>query len=255
MKISSKAVEEIIRKGGMFVAKKNYTRETFKSREDWLNARGLGGSSASVILGDSPYETRLELLQKIILPKEEQSEDKTNEEAKQHGNIAEPALRVLFKANHPEYKVLPPKAFEMYRRKDKPYLTATLDGQLYNALKEKGFIECKTRQVRRRSDLEEWFDGNGKPTILPQRYFDQVIHYFNVLNDMKFCWLVVEFQFYTFDGEEEKYDHSEIYFYYIERNKVEDSIKALDYYETDFWENDVMGKRIPKIMVELPKLN
>ena len=236
--------------------KKNYTRETFKSREDWLNARGLGGSSASVILGDSPYENRLELLEKIVLPKEEQVEDKSNEEAKQHGNIAEPALRTLFKANHPNYKVIPPRAFEMYRRKDKPYLTATLDGQLINEFKEKGFIECKTRQVRRREDLEEWFDANRKPTILPQRYFDQVIHYFNVLNDRMFAWLVVEFQFFSFnDNEEYTYDHSEVYFYYIRREKVLDSILALDYYETEFWENDVMKKRLPKISLELPNLN
>ena len=76
--------------------KKNYTRETFKTREDWLNARGLGGSSASAIVGDSPYETRIELLEKIVLPKQEEVEDRTNEEAKQHGNIVEPALRTLF---------------------------------------------------------------------------------------------------------------------------------------------------------------
>ena len=235
--------------------RKNYTRETFKTREEWLNSRGLGGSSASSILGDSPYENRLELLEKIVMPKEEQIEDKSNEEAKQHGNIAEPALRTLFKANHPNYKVLAPKAHEMYRRKDKPYLTATLDGKLFDENNRKGFIECKTRQIRRKADLEEWFDENKKPTILPQRYFDQVIHYFNVLNDMDYCWLVVEFQFYNFDGEKETYDHSEIYFYYIEREKVADSIRAIDYIETDFWENEVMAKRLPKIEVELPILN
>lgn len=236
---------------------KNYTRETFKTQEDWLNHRGLGGSSASAILGDSPYENRIELLQKIVLPKEEQVEDKTNEEAKQHGNIAEPALRTLFKANHPNYKVLAPKGREMYRRKDKPYLTATLDGKLFDTANKnrKGFIECKTRQIRRRSDLEEWFDANKKPTILPQRYFDQVIHYFNVLNDMMYCWLIVEFQFFNYDNEEATYDHSEIYCYYIEREKVEESILALDYIETDFWENEVMARRLPQAIIELPKLN
>ena len=237
------------------MSKKNYTRETFKTREEWLNARGLGGSSSSVILGDSPYENRIELLQKILMQREELVEDKTNEEAKQHGNIVEPALRTIFKANHPNYRVLPPKAHEMYRRKDKPYLTATLDGQLYDELGRKGFIECKSRQIRRKSDLEEWLDHNGKPTILPQRYFDQDIHYFNVLNDMEFCWLVVELQFFTFDGEKEELDHCEIYFYYIERSKVEDSIKALDYIETDFWENEVMARRLPKLSIELPTLN
>ena len=236
------------------MGRKNYTRETFKTREEWLNARGLGGSSASAILGDSPYETRTELLEKIVLPKEEKIEDKTNEEAKQHGNIAEPALRTIFKANHPEDKVLPPKANEMYRRKDKPYLTATLDGKLINLANKKGFIECKTRQVRRKSDLEEWLDADGKPTILPQRYFDQVIHYFNVLNDMDYCWVVVELQFYSFNGEKEELDHCEIYFYYIEREKVANSIKALDYIETDFWENEVEAKRLPNIIIELPNI-
>ena len=234
--------------------KKNYKRETFRTREEWLNARGLGGSSASVILGDSPYCTRLELLEKIVCPREEQNEDKSNEEAKQHGNIAEPALRTIFKANHPEYRVLPPKAHEMYRRIDKSYLTATLDGQLYDKANRKGFIECKTRQIRRKSDLDEWLDSNGKPTILPQRYFDQDIHYFNVLNDMEYCWLVVELQFFNFDGEKEELDHCEIYFYYIERSKVQDSIEALDYIETDFWENEVLARRFPKVVVELPEI-
>ena len=234
--------------------KKNYKRETFKSREEWLKHRGLGGSSASVILGDSPYQTRIGLLEQIVLPKEEQIEDKSNEEAKQHGNIVEPALRTIFKANHPEYRVLPPKAFEMYRRIDKPYLTATLDGQLYDKDNRKGFIECKSRQIRRKSDLEEWLDSKGKPTILPQRYFDQDIHYFNVLNDMEYCWLVVELQFFNFDSDKEELDHCEVWFYYIERSKVEDSIKALDYIETQFWENEVQAKRLPKLVIDLPTI-
>ena len=48
--------------------KKNYKKETFKSKEDWLNNRGLGGTSASAITGSSPYKNILELYSDIMCP-------------------------------------------------------------------------------------------------------------------------------------------------------------------------------------------
>ena len=40
---------------------KNYTKEKFKTKSEWLNNRGLGGSGASALLNANPYQSALDI--------------------------------------------------------------------------------------------------------------------------------------------------------------------------------------------------
>ena len=43
-----------------------YTTEIYDTEEQWLQNRGLGGSSASAILDSNPYMTKIELWKAIL---------------------------------------------------------------------------------------------------------------------------------------------------------------------------------------------
>ena len=218
----------------------NYTIETFKSREEWLNARGLGGSSASAILGKNPHMSALELYKAIVMPNKHKIE-KPNENMA-YGIKCEPIIRRLYAIDFKDkYIVKKPRNFQMYRRKDKPYMTATLDSDLVERkTKRLGIHEIKTHDIRNRKDEEEWRDH------LPDNYFIQVLHYFLVRNDAQFAEVTAKLNFYDFfDPDGKKLIKTETRYYHIER---EDVVKQLDYLEskeTDFWENNVMKKIMP----------
>ena len=110
--------------------KKLYTKETYskKDKGEWLNHRGLGGTSASAITGNSPYKNILELYADIMCPSK--SEVESTNESMTYGILCEPIIRKLFAIDFKKYKVHTPKGIEMYRRIDKPYMTATLESTL-----------------------------------------------------------------------------------------------------------------------------
>ena len=166
-------------------------------------------------------------------------------ESQSFGIKSEPLIRRTFAVNFPEYKVRNPRGYEMYRRIDKPYLTATLDGLLVEKeTNRKGILEIKTCDIRRKADLEEWANQ------IPQKYFDQIIHYLMVMNDCEYVRLVAQLKFYDWDApQENKIAKLETRFFYIERSEVEESIKNLEIVETHFWEYNVQGKHIPNVKI------
>lgn len=184
--------------------------------------------------------SKLELYKSIVMPSGKKKINHTTE-SQSFGIKSEPLIRKTFAVNFPRYKVYSPKGYEMYRRKDKPYLTATLDGRLVEIeTKRKGILEIKTCEIRSRKDLEEW---DGK---IPQKYFDQTSHYLVVLNDCEFVILVAQLRFYDWDAPQEtQIKKLETRFYYIERKDIEESLANLEMVETHFWEYNVLGKHIP----------
>ena len=224
------------------VMEPNYTIETFKSRDEWLKARGLGGSSASAILGKNPHMSILELYKAIVMPNKKRLEKQNENMA--YGVKCEPIIRRLFAIDFKDkYTVKAPRNFQMYRRKDKPYMTATLDSDLIEkGTKRLGIHEIKTHDIRSRKDEEEWKDH------LPDEYFIQVLHYFLVRNDAEFAKVTAKLNFYDyFDPEGKKLLRSEIRNYHIEREDIAKQLVYLEDKETDFWENYVMKKRMPTI--------
>ena len=76
-----------------------------KTREEWLSKRniGIGASESAAILGLSPWKTANDLwLEKTgnRMPK-----DLSDDPYIQKGVRLEPALRELFRAVHPEFKI------------------------------------------------------------------------------------------------------------------------------------------------------
>ena len=225
--------------------KKLYKKETFKSEQDWLDARAFGGSSASAILGKNPYMSKLELYKAIINPKSKKVA-KTNENMA-YGTKCESLIRKEFILDFQDiYKVHSPKAHEMYRRVDKPYLTATLDGILVNKKTgEKGILEIKTHDIKNKADAMSWREK------LPENYYIQVMHYLMVMNDYKFVVLVAKLRYFDYFNEGgKKLLKSETIYHYIDRKEVNDQILTLEKAETDFWENNVKKKIIPAIKIE-----
>ena len=221
-----------------------YTRETYKSKEEWLKSRGLGGSSASAILGKNPNMTIIELYKAIVMPRGNKIEQ-TNE-SMTYGTKCEPLIRKLFAYDFKEkYRVHTPSNFEMYRRTDKPYMTATLDGVITEKkTHRKGILEIKTHDVRNKKDLQEWKDH------IPDNYYIQVLHYLLVMTDFEFAVLTAKLKYYDFFSEEgKKLLKTEIVYYYIDRNdeRIKNELAFLEKKETEFWENNVLKKKIPTL--------
>ncbi len=231
---------------------KKYNREIYKTREEWLAARALGGSSASAILNKNPYMTRLELLAAVISKIRNHEEisnnrhDDATNEILQYGVQSEPLIRKEFALDFKhEYIVRSPKKFEMYRSIDKKYLTATVDGLLIDKkTKELGILEIKTHDVRGRSDLENWTNH------LPENYYIQLLHYLLVINDASFAILAAKLRFYDFKNEERQLERTETRYFYVKRSEVVNDIAFLEKAETEFMEVYVQQEKIPNIYLE-----
>lgn len=141
-----------------------------KDREEWLSKRihSIGASEVAAAVGLSPFKTPLELWQEKTgrkVPK-----DLSNNAAVQFGTRAEEYLRGLYLAEHPiltgEYH-----PFDILYQTDVPYLTCTLDCELFNTTTgEKGILEIKTAETSKKKQLEQW---DGK---IPDYYYAQILH-------------------------------------------------------------------------------
>ena len=221
----------------------NFIREVYKRKSEWKGNRGIGGSSASAILNANPYMSLLDLYWLLVSPYKETPDNQND--ATIYGTKCEPLIRKQFELDFPEYKVHCPYYFEMYRRKDKPFMTATLDGLLIHILtNRKGILEIKTHDIRNKEDEENW---NGK---MPQNYFIQCLHYLVVRQDCDFVILCAKlryFDYYHIDGK--KLLYQKIVCYRIERSEVQDQIDYLELKETEFWYNYVVPHKIPNIYI------
>lgn len=224
---------------------KLYSKETFKTREEWLENRAIGGSSASAIVGFNPWMNALELYNSIVNLK-----DKTKDfqnDSMVYGTESEPLIRKQFALDFPNYKVHSPKNNEMYRRTDKPYLSATLDGILVEKdTKRKGILEIKTHDIRNSLDDNYWKNS------IPKNYFIQIIHYLVVMTDFEFVDLVAKLRFFDYFSENgKKLSKTEFRYYHIEKNdeEIKKWCEFLEKKETEFFENNIKNKIPP--MVEI----
>lgn len=220
-----------------------YKREIFKTKEEWLAARGLGGSSASAILDKNPYMSKLELFKAIVYPSKHKLDWSNDSMA--YGTKCEEIIRKLFKYDFPQYRVHSPKDREMYRRTDKPYMTATLDGIIREKKTgRKGVLEIKTHDIRNRADEENWSNH------IPENYYIQVLHYLLVMKDFDFAIIVGKLRFYDyFSPSGKKLLKTEIRYQYIERSEVFKDLEYLEKKETEFWEENVLKKKIPPLKI------
>lgn len=144
------------------------------NRKDWLLERadmaggcGIGGSDAPVVIGLSPWKSSITLWRERV--NREVSRDISSEEAVSRGIKYEPILRDLFIASHADYEV-EHYPFDIVFRAERPWLFATLDGEITKEDGRKGVLEIKTCSPNGKSGWDKW-NGN-----VPDYYYAQICH-------------------------------------------------------------------------------
>lgn len=225
---------------------KKYLKENYgNDKNAWLTNRGIGGTSASAIVGHNPYQTALDIYCAIENP--EQEKEETENERTIYGKLLEPLIRNNIKANFShKYKVNSPKGFVMYRRKDKSYMTATLDGTMVSLTdkKEKWIIEIKTHDMGDSEDRAKWENNQ-----IPDHYLIQCLHYLAVMNDYTGCLFVAKLRYMNYETDE-PYQEKIIYLK-IRRSDYEQLIADIETAETNFMENNVKPHIPPSVSVSI----
>jgi len=220
----------------------NYIIEEYPTKQEWLKARGIGGTDASAILGVSPYKTKLDIYMRFCNPNYEEV-DQDNEILK-YGRDCEDLIRQQFALDFIEqYETIAPSGYELYRRIDKPFITATPDGVLRDKATNKfGVLEIKTHDIRNREDDENW------KTSLPQNYYCQVIHDMVAADKFEFIVLVAKLRFFDYHNEGgKKLIKTEIRYYYIDREEKIKDIEVMENSTTNFYKNYILKKVLPPI--------
>ena len=202
------------------------------NQTDWLQNRtkGIGGSDAACILGLNPFKTNLDLWREKTGKK--QATDISNNPAVKYGKDAEEPLRQLFLLDYPQY-VLNYEPFDIHCNSKHEFIRGTFDGELFdiNQFMLKGIYEGKTTEIRQSNDWLKWKDQ------VPQNYFCQVLHYFAIDEEYKFCKLKAQLKHYDESGE---VLHTTKH-YHFDREKYQTDIDYLIEEEIKFWwhiEND-----------------
>lgn len=208
------------------------TIQKLDSRETWLEERKkrIGSSDAAAVLGKSPHTTNTELWE--IKTGQKKQKDISDEPFVRYGTEAEHYIRGLFRLNHPEYQV-DYEPNNLYVNDNRPFAHASLDGWLTDANGKKGVWECKTVNVARSGQIQEWKDG------VPEHYYIQCLHHMMV-TEFEFCVLTAGFRFR--DGSMRIQD------YLIDRNEAD--IDFLAEAEREFFERVIEGRR-PNLILDL----
>lgn len=204
-----------------------------KTREEWLSKRtGIGGSDCAAILGLSPWKTANDLWMEKT--GQRSAPDLSGNEAVQTGVRLEPALRGMFKAIHPEYKVSY-EPFDMWFQEERPYSFATLDGRIKTADGKVGVLEIKTSSPSGKSGWEKW---QGR---VPDNYFLQCCHQAYCLNA---DFVILFACLFNSDGD------FTVREYRFERADIQEDIDYLLVKEDEFWKS-VQAKTLPPMTLLL----
>lgn len=201
-----------------------------EDRNDWLSARfrGIGASEAAAAIGMSPWQTPLELwkLKTGVIA----AKDLSGNAAVQQGNRMEPILRVFYAAIHTEYDVAH-FPYDILYQSERPWLFATLDGELTDKDGRKGVLEIKTATPNGKAGWDKWSNGG-----MPQNYFIQTLHQM-LATGYEFVRLFAAL--YSLNGDITLRE------YEIERADVKDDMDWLLEKETVFWERHVLQGVMP----------
>lgn len=142
----------------------------YLNRDEWLEGRinSIGASEAAAIVGVSKWMTATQLWEiKTGRAHRQNLDDNVHV---QYGIRAEPHLRGLFMAKHPEL-ILNYNPFDILYQEGRPWLTATLDGELTVPESDRRYVyEGKTAVLSTKADWAEW-DNRIKDA-----YYVQILH-------------------------------------------------------------------------------
>lgn len=145
-------------------------REHHEGKEEWLQARanrGIGGSEAAAIVNMSPYMTVRELWNRKVLNKK--ATDLSDNEYVAKGVRVEPVLRELYRANNPNIKI-EYYPYDLLYQEERPWLFATLDGEIVRQDGSRGILEIKTATPNGKEGWKKW-EGQ-----IPSHYYCQLLH-------------------------------------------------------------------------------
>lgn len=147
----------------------NVKRMRPKGREQWLEFRhkGIGSSDCAAITGASSWKTANDLWMEKTGQK--QAEDLSDNEFIQKGVRLEPAIREVYKAMHPDRKVTYHQTDMLYLP-ERPFVFATLDGEVQDCNGRMGCLEIKTSTPNSKTDWAKWDER------IPDAYFHQCLH-------------------------------------------------------------------------------
>ena len=210
-------------------------RDKPKSEEAWKQARenrGIGASEAAAIVGMSPWMTADELWQ--IKTGNKARPDLSDNPLVQQGKHMENAIRELYKAYHPDYKVTY-HPYDLLYQEERPWLFATLDGEITDNNGRPGILECKTATPTFKADWAKW------DCQIPQPYLIQTLHQQLasgfVFVDLIACLINSEGDF-------------TVRTYHFERSDYEGDLAWLLGKEIAFW-NSVQSKTLPPMTLVL----
>lgn len=207
-------------------------RQTYEDREAWLlgRASGIGASDAAAIIGESPWLTSMQLWrQKIGADK---PKDLSRNSAVEQGNRLEPVLRTLFAALHPDTAV-GYSQFDILSQSDRPWLCATLDGELTENDGRKGVLEIKTSTPGSAAGWSKWQNA------VPKNYYAQILHQL-LATDWDFVVLFA--CLFGLDGD------ATLRTYRFEREECREDMDWLLKEETRFWGYVESGTMPPMIL-------
>lgn len=207
----------------------------FENREDWLAGRmqGIGASEAAAVVGMSPWMSKLELWRLKVGA--EKAKDLSGSAAVSRGVRMEPALRSLYTAIHPGHTV-DYYPYDILYQKERPFIFATLDGEVTDERGRKGILEIKTSSPNGKAGWAKW-DGH-----IPDHYYCQILHQM----------LATGYEFVDLMASLENMDCDlSIRTYHFERANQEEDMAWLLKQETDFYQNNVLNGVPPAAILRL----
>ena len=189
---------------------------------EWMEARrgGIGGSDAACIVGMNPWKSNVDLWKEkvgLMTP-----EDISEKLAVKYGKAAEAPLRQLFELDHPEITVIYDKYGMIANDPERPWLFATLDGDLSSEGK-RGILEVKTTEIRRSADWKKW------DSRVPDNYYVQILHQL-LATGYDFATLLAQIKWQK-DGAPQKIIRE----YTFLRREVQPDLDYLQAAEDSFW--------------------
>lgn len=200
-------------------------------KSEWLKKRnnGIGGSDAAAVIGVSKWKTNVQLWEEKTGRRE--LEDISENEFVKYGKESEKFLRELFKLDFPEYIVNYDEFGMKANIKNKPFIFATLDGDLIEKeTGRKGILEIKTSFINSSAQIA-WWDNR-----IPDTYYIQVIHQL-LATGWEFAVVKAQLK-YWYDKNKIDVRH-----YFIERKDVIDDINFIFNKELEFWDCVEKDKR------------
>lgn len=211
--------------------------EKYGSHEEWLKkrGRGIGGSDAACFMDLNPWKT----LNQLWHDKKFGSQQITNDTI-EYGNTAEPCLRTLFQAKHPELDVQYVDNVTLVS-KEHEFLRYSPDGLIYNKeTGERGILEIKTSKIINHQSLQKW-GSKGNETV-PDNYYCQTLEGL-IVTDFEFVIYCAELRFA--DGDARIIERS------YRKEEALDSMNDLKQAMIEKWDRYFIGDVEPPITLSI----